>query len=208
MLDRLIELDRDLFVYLNKLHTSWLDSAMYYISGDYAWIPLYLFLLFLVYKKYKRNTWIVLIGITLTIVLSDQITTGLMKPYFMRLRPSHDPQLQDIVHIVNNYQGGLYGFASSHAANTFGAAMFFWLVLRSQYRKIGFLFLWATIVSYTRIYLGVHYPGDVFVGACIGVLSAVFVCQIFKLLNRKIGQKNKSLERENIADVKSNMKCV
>jgi undecaprenyl-diphosphatase len=92
-----------------------------------------------------------------------------MKPYFLRLRPTHDPELQDIVHTVNNYKGGLYGFASSHAANTFGVAMFLWLLLKPKYPWVVFLFLWATLVTYTRIYLGVHFPGDIVVGGLIGI---------------------------------------
>jgi len=105
--------------------------------------------------------------------LSDQITVSLMKPLFARLRPSHDPALAGMVHIVNGYTGGLYGFASSHAANTFASALFLWLALKKTYHAIRWIFAWAVFVTYTRIYLGVHYPGDVVVGALVGLVCGL-----------------------------------
>jgi undecaprenyl-diphosphatase len=94
-----------------------------------------------------------------------------MKPFFERLRPSHDPSMQNLIHLVDDYRGGLYGFASSHAANTFGVALFVWLTLRPVYNWIFLIFLWAAVMTYTRIYLGVHYPGDIIVGALVGLVS-------------------------------------
>jgi undecaprenyl-diphosphatase len=91
-----------------------------------------------------------------------------MKPVFARFRPSQEPTLEGLVHLVNGYKGGLYGFASSHAANTFGIAFFVWLTLRAHYRWIILIFAWAAFMTYTRIYLGVHYPGDIIVGAVVG----------------------------------------
>ncbi|MES1225380.1 MAG: phosphatase PAP2 family protein [Bacteroidota bacterium] len=156
-----------------------------------AWLPLYLFLLFLIYKNYNKQTWIPLIGITITILLADQITSSIMKPYFMRLRPSNEPSLVGIVHLVNDYRGGLYGFASSHAANTFGTAVFFWLLLRDQYKAMPLIFFWATGLTYTRIYLGVHYPGDILVGMLVGVCSGLFGYWIFKKLHSQYSRSNR-----------------
>ncbi len=168
-MEQLIKLDKDLFSFLNNLYTPWLDQCMYYMTNTYFWIPLHVALLYLIVKVYGKRSWIIILGLILVIVATDQVTTGLMKPYFLRLRPTHDPELQDIVHTVNNYKGGLYGFASSHAANTFGVAMFLWLLLKPKYPWVVFLFLWATLVTYTRIYLGVHFPGDIVVGGLIGI---------------------------------------
>jgi undecaprenyl-diphosphatase len=169
-MELLKELDRDLLIYLNSLHTPWLDPIMFWITKTFFWLPLYLFLLYLIIVKYKKQSWIPLIGIALTILLADQITSGLMKPYFERLRPSREPSLEGILHIVNNYKGGKFGFASGHAANTFGTATFFFLLLRKRYKWIIYLFVWALVMTYTRIYLGVHYPGDILVGGTIGIL--------------------------------------
>lgn len=169
-METLKELDRDLLIFLNSLHTPWLDPIMFWITKTFFWLPLYLFLLYLIIIKYKKQSWIPLIGIALTILLADQITSGLMKPYFERLRPSREPSLEGILHIVNNYKGGKFGFASGHAANTFGTATFFFLLLRTRYKWITYLFVWALVMTYTRIYLGVHYPGDILVGGTIGIL--------------------------------------
>jgi undecaprenyl-diphosphatase len=166
----LIELDKKLLLFLNGLHHPFLDPVMFYTTKTFFWLPLYLFLIFLIFKNYKKDAWFILLGAAVTIVLADQITTSFMKPFFSRFRPSQEPSLQGLVHLVNGYKGGLYGFASSHAANTFGTAIFVWLVLRPFYRRVGWIFIWAALMTYTRIYLGVHYPGDIIVGASIGLV--------------------------------------
>lgn len=172
MLESLIELDKEALLFFNSFHTPWLDPIMFWITKTFFWLPLYGFLLFLVIKHFKKDTWIVLIGITITILLSDQITSGFMKPFFARLRPSREPSLQGLVYLVNGYTGGKYGFASSHAANTFATALFFWMLFKDQYRWLWVLFVWAIVMTYSRIYLGVHYPGDIIVGMLVGFAAA------------------------------------
>ena len=169
MIDRLIEFDKEILRFLNGNHLPWLDPVMLALTETVAWIPLYLFMLYVVIKEYKREAWIILLGLALTILLADQITSSLMKPYFGRLRPSQEPSLQEWIHIVNGYKGGKFGFASSHAANTFGSATFFFLWLRNIKKWVPWLFAWAAFMTYTRVYLGVHYPGDILVGAVVGV---------------------------------------
>lgn len=178
-METLIELDKELLIYLNSFHASWLDPFMLFITKTFVWLPLYLFLLYLVIKDYKNEAWIVLLAITITICLTDGITSGIMKPYFARLRPSREPSLSGLIHLALDsggkvYKGGMYGFASSHAANTLGTATFFFLLFRHTRRWIGWLFAWAIVMTYTRIYLGVHYPGDIIVGGTIGVLCGWF----------------------------------
>jgi undecaprenyl-diphosphatase len=181
MIDHLIELDKQLFLFFNGIHFTWLDPVMELFSKTSASIPLYAFLLYHIYGVYKQRTWGVLLSIGLLILMTDQSTSGLMKPFFERLRPSHEPTLEGMVHLVNGYSGGDFGFASSHAANTFGIAMFLSCLLKLEKPWIKWLFLWAAFVSYTRIYLGVHYPGDIIVGALIGV---AFGWLVFKLYTR------------------------
>ena len=170
MIDELIELDKKMLIFLNGFHTPILDPVMLLITKTFFWTPLYLFLIFLLFKNFKSQAWFILIGAGLTILLCDQITSTFMKPFFARLRPSQDPTMQAVLHFVDGYRGGLYGFASGHAANTLGIALFLWLTLRSVYRWVWIIFIWALLMTYTRIYLGVHYPGDIFVGGLIGLL--------------------------------------
>jgi len=169
MLEQLIEWDKELLVFLNSFHTPWLDPVMLLITKTAFWIPLYAFLIYLMFRNFKKETWFILIGATVIIILCDQITSTFMKPYFARLRPSQDPTMAGLLHHVNGYKGGLYGFSSGHAANTIGVALFVWLTLKPIYKWIGWIFLWAALMTYTRIYLGVHFPGDIIVGATIGL---------------------------------------
>jgi len=187
-MDLVLEIDRDVFLFLNRLHTPWLDVVMPWITRTESWIPLYMFLIYLVIKDYRKNCWAVLVGVALTILFADQVTGNLMKPFFERLRPSHDPSLEGLVHIVDGYRGGCYGFASGHAANTFGVATFVVTIL-SGHRWIRWMFLWAGLMTYSRIYLGVHYPGDIVVGALVGIIGALLMLAVTLYLLRRYGRR-------------------
>lgn len=178
-------------MYLNGLHTPWLDPIMLFITETLSWLPLHLFLLYLIFKDHQKKGWLVLIGLVITIVLADQVTSTLMKPYFGRFRPAHEPSLQSLVHIVNGYRGGKFGFASSHAANTFGTATFLFLLFGKTRKWIVMLFLWAAVVTYSRIYLGVHYPGDILVGSLVGMLSAVAGFWLYRWLKKIYDDRTK-----------------
>lgn len=188
-MEQLLDIDRRLLLFLNGLHNPLFDSIMWIVSGTYIWIPFYVLLLYLLIRKYGKDSIWLLVGVAITILICDQVTTGFMKPYFARFRPSHEPSLDGLLHLVNGYRGGLYGFASSHAANAFGVTIFIWLALKSYYRWIGLIFIGSTLVSYSRIYLGVHYPSDILVGALIGVFTG---CIIF-LLQQFLVHKKKSI---------------
>lgn len=168
---------------------------MFIISETKTWIPFYLLLIFWMWRVVKWKIWLVLIGIALVITFSDAFTSRFMKPFFARPRPSREVSLQEQVHTVNNYRGGAYGFASSHAANSFGLAMFLWLVFRKNWRWVNFLWLWALIVSYSRIYLGVHYPLDILVGAFVGITGAYFIFLLYLWVHGLIYGKQASLPK-------------
>lgn len=170
MIEYLKELDTAIFVFLNGLHCPAFDVIMEIITHKFTWIPLYLVFLWMAYKAYGKRVWLVLIGIALTITLADQLSVHLFKNVFMRLRPCHNPALAEVIHLVNGKCGGQYGFVSSHAANTFGLAMFLFVTLKDRYRHIWWVFFWAALVSYSRVYLGRHYPGDILCGALLGVV--------------------------------------
>ncbi len=189
-METILEIDKDLLIWINSFHADWLDPAMLIITTTAFWTPLYLFFIFLIFKKMEPDAWLAMAGAALTILLADQITASLMKPFFQRLRPSQDPSVQNLLHLVTDfngeiYRGGLYGFASSHAANTFGTATFMWLLFKDRTRWMALAFVWAASMTYTRLYLGVHFPGDILVGATIGVLSGIVGFRFFGWLKRK-----------------------
>lgn len=184
MIEKLQELDRQLFLFLNGLHQPWLDLPMYYMSQGPFWIPVYLWLLWMVAKTYnwKMALWS-LAGIALVITFADRGSVELFKEVFRRYRPTHNLEIGSMVHTVNGYRGGKYGFISSHASNFFGIATFVFLLVRERFTKTAWLvFPWAGLIVYTRIYLGVHYPSDIFVGAVYGILCGVVAYLIFYLI--------------------------
>lgn len=186
-METLLELDKEALLFFNGLHAAWLDPVMYLITKTIFWLPLYLFLLWLMYKQEHKNIWCYLLGIALTIILADQVTSGFMKPFFERLRPSQDPALEGLLHLVNGYKGGLYGFASGHSANTFGTAIFMYLLFRQRRPWMWVIFLWAAVMTYSRIYLGVHYPGDILVGGLIGLTCGWIGFQLAQWLKHRWG---------------------
>jgi undecaprenyl-diphosphatase len=162
------QIDQSLFLFLNDIHSIFWDKAMFLFSSREIWIPFYLLIVYVIIKTYKKNSIYILFLIGLSIVVSDQFS-GLIKNLVERLRPSNDPTLINLVHIVNNYKGGAYGFFSSHASNTFTVAVIAMLLFKNRTFSI-LIFAWAIMVSYTRIYLGLHYPGDILAGWLWGAL--------------------------------------
>lgn len=148
-------------------------------SGKWVWIPMYASILFLLLKNYRwRQTAVIVVCIAMAILLADQISGTLIRPVVERMRPANlaNP-ISQFVHIVDGYRGGLYGFPSCHAANSFALAMFLAAFFANRQLSLAF-FAWAAVNSYSRIYLGVHYPGDLIVGAAIGMSIGWFTAGI------------------------------
>lgn len=188
MIEFLEEIDRSIVLAINGWNNPFMDELMWWISARITWIPLYLILLYLSYKKLTLNQLFLFLGlIGLTIALTDLSSVHLFKNVFLRYRPSHNLLLTEKLHYYlvkpgEYYKGGEYGFISSHAANFFAIITFVYLVLRKTYPKLIFPLLFiGMIIAYSRIYLGVHYLSDVFVGALVGSLIAFLVHRLLYL---------------------------
>lgn len=184
----LSDIDARLLLIVNGAHSPFFDSVMWCISGRWIWVPFYAVLAYLLFRRmsWKRAS-ICLVTIGLIILAADQTCATLIRPEIGRLRPANlNNPLSSFVHVVNGCRGGRYGFPSCHAANTFALAVFMSLVIRHKWFTV-MMFSWAFIVSYSRMYLGVHYFGDLFCGATIGSLFAVLFYylqnNLFKRLN-------------------------
>jgi undecaprenyl-diphosphatase len=157
---------------------------MYALSGKIIWIPLYLSIIIYLGIKYKRKFLVILLFIILAATMADQ-SSVLVKNIFQRLRPCHEPSLMGLVHLVNGECGGRFSFVSSHATNSFNVALISLLFIRKRWFTISII-LWALIVGYTRIYLGVHYPGDVICGSMLGAFVGWSNYQLYVLTDNKI----------------------
>ncbi len=178
MLEKFLTFDRSLFLTLNGLHASWLDPVMYWASNTLVWIPLFIFLACLVIDTFRYKMVAVILALALMITISDQLS-NLVKNDTQRLRPSNEPALAAGIHIVKEYRGSDFGYYSAHASNTFALAVFLIILFQKRYRYLYLLLIgWASLMSYTRIYLGVHYPIDVLSGAAIGSLLGWFAGRI------------------------------
>jgi undecaprenyl-diphosphatase len=172
-LSGIASIDADLMLLINGVHSQWADTCMFLVSSKWSSIPVYVLLAVLLFRKYKNQFPRLLLAVVVMILVSDQLSNA-FKYLVERPRPCQDADLQHLVHLVNNKCGGLYGFYSAHASNTAALALFSASLLESRYLKIG-LMLWCFFIGYSRVYLGAHYPGDIFAGwfagSCLGWIA-------------------------------------
>ncbi len=207
MFEQIINWDKQLLLTLNSYHNPWLDRFMWMLSDTLVWIPFFIIFFIILVKNKQANAFLLLIAFGLLMLITDRVSSGILKPLIERLRPSHDPELGDWVITVNNYKGGLYGFVSSHAANFFGFAVLSLLFIRSWSYSVTII-SWALLISYSRMYLGVHYPLDIFFGIVLGILSAFLIYKLFtkfvdKPNTRKRGHNVRSQTRKSDSDFKN-----
>lgn len=175
MLEHLIAADRALTLALNGSDSLFFDGLAWTATSTVVWMPLALVLLYVVIRNNDfPGIFLTVCSVACCILVADQVASSVFKPLVMRFRPTHDPELMFLVDTVNDYRGGLYGFFSSHASNTFAVATFVSLLMRRRGLTLT-LFFWALFNCWTRVYLGVHFVGDLLVGALFGLLTGVAV---------------------------------
>lgn len=177
MIDYLMDIDAEALLAVNGMYSSFQDALWWMVSAKWSSALLVLSLLWILIHKNRRHALLVLAMVALAVLLADQVSSGLIKHLVERLRPTHDPSLENAVHIVNGYRGGMYGFVSSHAANFFAIATLVSFIMRHRLVVMA-LYGWGLAQCYSRMYLGVHYPGDILGGIIVGVLAGWLVWRL------------------------------
>lgn len=186
----LIDIDKQLLLTVNGSDNLFTDSLAMTLTAAVTWIPLYIALLYVVIRNNEnlRKVFIILLSVGLCVLLTGTLNDVLVKPYVARLRPTHDLDIGTLTDVVNGYRGGRYGFFSSHAANTFSVAVFLSLVVRNKVLTFA-LILWSLINCWTRMYLGVHFPGDIIAGLLWGGIIGSIVYVLYSHVNSHTGMR-------------------
>ena len=184
MLEYLNDIDADALLAINGLNDTFQDALWWMVSAKWSSALLLLAVLWILLHQNRRHALLLLAMMALAVLVADQVSSGLIKHLVERLRPTHDPSLENTVHVINGYRGGMYGFVSSHAANSFAVATLLSFVMRQ--RLVAFsLFTWALLQCYSRMYLGVHYPGDILGGILVGLLVGWLAWHLMRTIQRR-----------------------
>lgn len=197
-INKFLPLERGLFLTLNETISDFWDNAMWTYTGIATWLPMMIIILYVaIHNQQLKEVILVLASILLVFLLSNLISGYFFKPVFQRYRPSHHPDYRDLVNIVNGFRGGDYGFISGHATNSFALAFFFLRLFKNRLLTIAMI-LWATLNSYSRIYLGVHFISDIVAGFIVGTIIGLLVYEIYiaqrvRHFNISLSEKRKSI---------------
>lgn len=184
MIDYLMDIDAEALLAVNGLHDLFQDAFWWMVSAKWSSLLLVLSLLWILLHKNRRHALLVIAMLAVAVLVADQVSSGLIKHLVERLRPTHDPSLENAVHVINGYRGGLYGFVSSHAANFFAIATLVSFIMRHRLVAIA-LYGWALVQCYSRMYLGVHYPGDILGGIVVGLLAGWLVWCLMRWIQHR-----------------------
>ncbi|MCQ2075589.1 MAG: phosphatase PAP2 family protein [Bacteroidaceae bacterium] len=191
----MLELDQEITLALNGSESIFWDNIMYTITSTWSWILVIITMLVIMFKNNDiREFVLILISLAIMILVADRLCSGLVKPMVARWRPTQDPQIMYMVDIVNGYRGGKFGFFSGHACNTFCMATFMSLLFRYRATSVVF-YLWAATTTFSRIYLGVHYVGDILVGLVVGLFIGAAFYVIYDKLSERLGSSRVSSDK-------------
>lgn len=192
MVDKILQWDRDLFIFLNSLGSETYDGFWLFITKQINWLPIFLIIAYLVFKRLGwRHAVMVLLLMAVLITFTDQ-TTNLVKYYFQRLRPGSNPDLEHLIRAVQKRSS--YSFFSAHASNSMSAAMLLYLIMRPYLKYMIFIFLWPLIFAYSRIYLGLHYPFDIMCGYIWGATTGILMYQVYKMARDRYFPEKENLD--------------
>lgn len=183
MLEKLLSLDTNLFVYLNGMGSETFDGLWLMITKQTSWIPLFIFLLYLIYKKLgTKQSLYLLLFVAILLVLTDQ-TSNLFKNGFQRLRPCNNPEINSFIRIVQSRSS--FSFFSGHATSSMGVVTFLYLIFKRDFNYFWLLFLWPLIFAYSRIYLGLHYPLDILSGYLCGAILGFLMFKCYQIVQKR-----------------------
>lgn len=199
LLKNILEIDKELFLYLNSFHSDFWDTIMLMVTRKETWVPFFAIIIFFVVRNSPKNALLVLLFLAILIVVTDQFSV-ILKESIQRLRPVHDPEIGPLVHNVLR-KGGLHGFVSSHAANSFAIFAFTSRFFKNRLYS-GLILFWAVIFSHSRIYSGVHYPLDILGGAILGLIVGEALFRIYLyVLNLKFFTRFKNNDTQALTSV-------
>lgn len=183
MLEKILSIDTELFIFLNSLGSAKFDGFWLIITKQTSWIPLFLFLFYLILKKLGiKQTLYLMVFVSILVFVSDQ-TANLFKNGFQRLRPCSNPEINTFIRVVKSSE--TFSFFSGHATNSIGVATFLYLIFKKDYNYFWLLFLWPLIFAYSRIYLGLHYPIDIICGYLCGAILGFLMFKLYRILQKK-----------------------